>query len=92
MSLSREIQDKYNTREKCPKQTNGNDSGVYDHSSISFNVAAMRKHLLQGLQNKKITVFPHRKLSFVKKPVLKVTGIPIFCTCRMPEHGFITDH
>ena len=60
-----------------------------DPSSISFNVAAMRRHLLQGLENKKITVFPHRKLSFVKKPVLKVTGIPIFCTCRMPEHGFM---
>ena len=30
------------------------------------------RHLQQGLKNKKITVFPHRELSFVKKPVLKV--------------------
>ena len=49
---------------KCSKQTNGNDCGVYaisnmvsilhgvDPSSISFNVAAMRRHLLQGLENK----------------------------------------
>ena len=68
---------------KCSKQTNGNDCGVYaianmvsilhgvDPSSISFNVAAMRRHLLQGLENKKITVFPHRKLSFVKKACVK---------------------
>ena len=87
----------------CSKQTNGNDCGVYaianmvsilhgvDPSRISFNVAAMRRHLLQRLENKKNHCFPHRKLSFVKKkPVLKVTGIPIFCTCRMPEHGFMS--
>ena len=55
---------------KCPKQTNGNYCGVYaianmvsilhgiDPSSISFNVSAMRTNLQQGLENKKITVFP----------------------------------
>ena len=55
---------------KCPKQTNGNYCGVYaianmvsilhgiDPSSISFNVSAMRRNLQQGLENKKITVFP----------------------------------
>ena len=55
---------------KCSKQTNGNDCGVYaianmvsilhgvDPSSISFNVAAMRRHLLQGLENKKNHCFP----------------------------------
>ena len=51
-----------------------------DPSSVSFNVSVMWRHLKQGLENKKITVFPHRKLSFVKKPVFKVTGIQIFCT------------
>ena len=54
-----------------------------DPSSVSFNVSVMLRHLQQGLENKKITVFPH-----CKKLVLKVTGIPIFCQCRMPEHGF----
>ena len=45
---------------KSSKQTNGNDCGVYananmvsilhgvDPSSITYNVAAMRRHLLQG--------------------------------------------
>ena len=66
-----------------PSVMTENDCGVYaianmvsilhgvDPSSISFNVAAMRRHLLQGLENKKITVFPHRKLSFVKKACVK---------------------
>ena len=45
---------------------------------------------LPWLENKKITVFPHIKLFCKSKPMLKVTGIPIFlCTCRMPEHGFM---
>ena len=54
---------------KCLKQTDGNDCGVYaianmvsilhgvDPSSISFNVAAMWSHLLQGLENKKKSLF-----------------------------------
>ena len=49
----------------------------------------MRRHLQQGLGNKKITFFPHRKLFCKNKPVLKVTGILIFCTWHMPEHGFM---
>ena len=71
---------------KCPRQTNGNDCGVsaianmvsalhgIDPSSVRLNVSAMRIprwiHLHQGLENKKNTVFPHRKLSFVKMSVL----------------------
>ena len=49
-----------------------------DPSSVSFNVSAMRRNLQQGLGNKKITVFLHRKFFCKNKPVLKVTGIPIF--------------
>ena len=48
-----------------------------DPSSVSFNVSARQRHLQQGLKNKKKSVFPLRKMSFVKKPVLKVTGLPI---------------
>ena len=25
----------------------------------------------------------------MKRPLLKVSGIAVFCTCRMPEHGFM---
>ena len=86
---------------KCPTQTSGNDCGVYtitnmvsilhgiDLSGVSFQVPPMRNHLQQGLENKNITSLPHRKLASVKHPLLKGSGIPIFCTCRMPEHGFM---
>ena len=86
---------------KCSLQTNANDCGVYaianmvsilngiDPSGITYTVSKMRDHLMKGLENKNITVFPHRKLSVVRKPLIKVTGIPLFCTCRMPDFGFM---
>ena len=86
---------------KCPNKTYGNDCGAYaianmvsilhgiDPRSVRYNVSVMPRHLQQGLENKKIIVFPHRKLFCKNKPVLKVTGILIFCTCRMPEQGFM---
>ena len=55
-------------------QTNGNDCGAYaianmvsilhgiDPRSVSYNVSAMRRHLQQGLENKKTTVFPIKTL------------------------------
>ena len=52
-------------------------------------VSKMRDHLMKGLENKNITVFPHRKLSVVREPLIKVTGISLFCTCRMPDFGFM---
>ena len=64
---------------KCSKQTNGNDCGVYaianmasilhgvDPSSISFNVAAMRRHLLQDLENKKKSLFSPIENCLLKK-------------------------
>ena len=73
-----------------PKQTYGNDCGAYaianllsilhgiDPRSVRYNVSVMWRHIQQGLENKKITVFPHRKIFCKNKPVLKVTGIPIF--------------
>lgn len=86
---------------KCPTQTNGNDCSVYaianmgnilhgiDPSGVSFQVSAMRNHLQQGVENKHITAFSRRKLASVKHPLLKVSGISVFCTCRVPEHGFM---
>lgn len=86
---------------KCSEQTNSNDCGVYaianmvsilngiDPSGIRYTVPKMRDHLIKGLEAKNITAFPHRKLSNVKQAVLKVTGIPLFCTCRMPDSGFM---
>ena len=38
--------------------------GIY-HRSVIYNVSAMRRHLQQGLENEKITVFPIEN-SFVK--------------------------
>ena len=54
----------------------------------------MRRHLQQGLENKKIAVFPHRKLSFVKKTIKKKNCDKSYrhsniYICRMPEHGFL---
>ena len=55
---------------KCPKQTNGNDCGVYaianmisilhgiDPRSVSFNVFFMRRHLQQGLKLRKSLISP----------------------------------
>ena len=62
-----------------------------DPSSVSFNVSAMRRHLQQGLGNKKITVLLHRKLFCKNKPVLKVTGIPIFVhvQCQSRLHVYM---
>ena len=60
-------------------------------SSVSFNVSSMRRHLQQELKKKKITVFPPVENCLLSKSlqVLEVTGIPIFCTCWMPEHVFM---
>ena len=60
-----------------------------DPSGITYTVSKMRDHLMKGLENKNITVFPHRKLSVVRESLIKVTGIPLFCTCRMPDFGFM---
>ena len=49
-----------------------------DPRSVRYNVSVMRRYLQQGLENKKITAFPHRKLFCKNKPMLKFTGIPIF--------------
>ena len=78
---------------KCSLQTNANDmvsilNGI-DPSGITYTVSKMRDHLMKGLENKNITVFPHRKLSVVREPLIKVTGIPLFCTSRMPDFGFM---
>ena len=35
-----------------------------DPSSVSFHVSVMRRHLQQGLENKEITVFPHRAFQY----------------------------
>ena len=36
-----------------------------DPSGIPYTVSKMRDHLIKGLENQNITVFPHRKLSVV---------------------------
>ena len=86
---------------KCSVQTNTNDCDVYaianmmsilngiDSSGIRYTVSKMRDHLIKGLEDKNITVFPHRRLAVVKHPVLKVTGIPLFCTCHATDSGFM---
>ena len=90
---------------KCQKQTNGNDCGVYaianmisilhgiDPRSVSFNLSVMRRHLQQELEIRTSLISPIENCFFVKKqtnkPVLKLTGIPVFCTWRMPEHGSV---
>ena len=80
---------------KYPKQTNGNDCGVYaiaimisilhgiDPRSVSFNVSVMRRYLQQELEIRKSLIFPIENVCFFckkNKHVLKVTVIPLFCT------------
>ena len=59
---------------KCSVQTNTNDwfytianmvsilTGI-NPSGKPYTVSTMRDHLIKGLENQNITVFPHRKLS-----------------------------
>ena len=57
-------------------------------SSVSFNVSSMRRHLQQEKENYCFSPVENCLLS-KSLQVLKVTGIPIFCTCWMPEHVFM---
>ena len=82
---------------KCFTQTNTNDCGVYviavmvsilngiDPSCITYTVSKMRDHLLRGWKINHYR-FPHRKLSIIKQPPLKISGIPSFPTCRIPDY------
>ena len=83
---------------KYPTQTNGNDCGIYaianmvsilhgiDPSGLSFHAPAMRSPLQQGLKNKTIAAFPHRKLASVKHTLyLWTTNMTISRTIYKPK-------
>ena len=64
---------------KCPKQTNGNDCGLYaianvisilhgiDPRSVTFNVSAMQRHLQQELEIRKSLISPIENCFLLKK-------------------------
>ena len=68
---------------KCPKQTNGNDLGVYaianmisilhviDPRRVSFNVSVMRRHLQQKLEIRKSLISPIENCFFFEKKKTK---------------------
>ena len=50
-----------------------------------FQQNAMRNHLLNCLENGKMTMFPIKKVRRTAEKVKKIETIPVYCSCRMPE-------
>ena len=59
-----------------------------DPSTIRFDQAMMRQHLIDGLSNKLLTPFPGKIKRSVKKLVpARTEVVKVYCTCRLPDDG-----
>ena len=52
-----------------------------------FDQTKFRKHLYHCLVKGELTMFPTVKSRVPKKVIKSTDTIPIFCECRMPDHG-----
>ena len=79
------------------KQSGCNDCGVFapayctalahgqDPSTLIFNQGAMRQHLLQCLEEKKMVPFPTVRMRRAGIP--QTITVEVFCSCRCPDDG-----
>ena len=79
------------------KQSGCNDCGVFaaayctalahrqDPSTLIFNQGAMRQHLLQCLEEKKMVPFPTVRMRRAGIP--ETITVEVFCSCRCPDDG-----
>ena len=56
-----------------------------DLESASFDNEQMRRHLLNNLENGKLTPFPTSTTKCVKYCAEKLWRIKVYCICRMPD-------
>ena len=82
---------------KVQQQNNGVDCGVFaiafavslafkeDPTLIVYNIGEMRNHLVDCIENGRMTPFPKRPMKRTKRCKTKILKISIFCNCRMPH-------
>ena len=80
------------------KQKGSTDCGLYavailihlafgnDPTSVSFDQAAMRPHLIQSLENGLINCFPVLQKRRRSDKVSAQLICNVYCNCRLPEH------
>ena len=82
----------------CPQQTGSNDCGLFaiahatelcfggNPSSVIYDQASMRKHLLNCFLQDKLTPFPKEDVRVeISSEVDGISEIKVYCSCRLPE-------
>lgn len=60
-------------------------AGQGNVSTLAFDQAKMRMHLVECLTKKALSPFPQTRQAAVKKSKLANIVIPVYCSCRRPD-------